>query len=421
MKFSNKYLLLLIGFSLAIAFASCKKDNKPNEKPDQDPPVEKEDPEKEPENPPVPASEFAGYMFVLDQAQIPDLAGYEAEKDVPQAKLMAISPNGELHLDILAEKKVDVQLGFECKMQRVKDHFVIFAKKVSLKEKDSKTQVTVINNQTLQVVSQTTYDFNSGYPGDFMLAATEEKAFIGHRGVIYTLDLKDGSVNKFADCAFDSYAGAASYNGSLFVPMKNEASIGVFTLDNNQGTKIELPNNATRIYPLTDTVFLAKSDGDECYLVSMESMKVIKTINMKFSGLQRYSMVYDSKGNKIYVAGQGKDKKHKVYFLDINKEESELQEMYIVPESDINMNHPISGNIKIGLDTEKNILYIGHLDNLVFADKVPPATGKRATRSAYISSISLEGIDGKVPVMQPAAKSRIEDMYEFSRFYYMAK
>lgn len=203
--------------------------------------------------------------------------------------------------------------------------------------------------------------------------------------------------------------------------MKNEASIGVFTLDNNQGTKIELPNNATRIYPLTDTVFLAKSDGDECYLVSMESMKVIKTINMKFSGLQRYSMVYDSKGNKIYVAGQGKDKKHKVYFLDINKEESELQEMYIVPESDINMNHPISGNIKIGLDTEKNILYIGHLDNLVFADKVPPATGKRATRSAYISSISLEGIDGKVPVMQPAAKSRIEDMYEFSRFYYMAK
>lgn len=121
---------------------------------------------------------YEKYMFTLDESQIPTLGGnYEAEKNVPQAKLIGISDMNEVKIDILNDKKIE--LGFECSMNAVKDHLVIFAKTSSLKDKNSKPKATVVRVKDLEMVSQVTYSLPETGEPDFLVAATADKALLG--------------------------------------------------------------------------------------------------------------------------------------------------------------------------------------------------------------------------------------------------
>lgn len=428
MKLINK--LFILSLSLTIGLSSCgiwdqpafeeignenKEDQKENEN------------DKEKEQPEV--KTFEGYTFVLDQSSIPTLGGYGSEKEAPQAKLMAFDDKGELIKDVLAANGVNVDLGFDCSLQKVGDYFVIFAKSYSLKDVDDevtqdaskKRLATVLEARTLKLVSQVGFEHQSN---NFIVAASAEKAFIGaNRGSnILTLDLKTGAITDFAPSHYDSWASGqigVGYNGKLFVPINGKAALGVYDITMpGKMNEIILPGRRIKgLYKVSDEMLLVTLPEQVC-LVSMKTNLIVKTVALEFKSLSMKSLVYDAKTERLYVSGtKKKENRDKIFFYDMTQESPAPQLLYTVPKEDINEWASFHGNIMMGFNHDKDEMYIGHLYTQEFVDR-PNGGGKKAIRVGFLSKVT--GLSSKTPpILAPDTKVKIEDMYEFSHFFHL--
>lgn len=414
MKRINKFFIFAI--SLILGLSACDEPNteKPNTGVDE-PKIEKKTP-------------FEGYTFVLDQSQVPDNAGVESDKEAPPARLMAINEKGEFVRDVLADNKIEVNLGFDSKLQKNGDYFFIVSKAHSLKDPSKKMLATVLDAKTLKLVNQTKFDKLSGYY--FVLGVNADKAFVGHNSgsTISILDLKTGELTKFASASYDSWAsgeGGAVYKDNLFVPQAGKAAVAIYDINNpSKVEEISLPNRADGgFFKVSEDMLLCLSNYKTSCLVSMKTKEVVKTLNIGIDkGMLAWkSFVYDEKTERLYVAGKKKDNnRDKLFYFDLkdsSKTEAEL--FYTIPFGDIDSNDSFHGNIMIGINHDRDEMYIGHLARQSFV-RNPNGEGLRAIRVGYMSKITeLSTKTGAITT--PDAKYKIEDLGYFSPFFSSSK
>lgn len=362
---------------------------------------------------------FEGYMFVLDQSQIPSNSGFESERDVPQAKLVAISPEGKVSPDILAEKNLDLTLGFDCRLQRAGDVFVIIAKREWLKDDTNlKSKATVIEVKTLAVKSQVSFDLPEDTNYDFLEAVDAENAFVGYQGKrIYHVNLKDGSTKKLAETDYNTNIGAFGYDNALYT--FNGATLRILnTKDGKPAQEVAMPKDVRRAYRCTDNTLILQFTDYNCGFLSMEQKQLIKEFKEPKPELALNSMEYDAAQQVLYAPGKDRNK-DKIYTLNLSQEAPKAQPFYVVPASDINKGKVVTGAIKIGIQPDKRQMYIGHVNDLVIVGEVGD---KRGSRSGYISRLSLEGREeAELPITEPDEKTPFEDMFTFSSFFFISK
>lgn len=365
---------------------------------------------------------FESYLFTLDQSQIPTLGGsYEAEKNVPQAKLIGISPENEVETDILKKNQTEVELGFDCQLQAVKEHLVVFAKKGSLKEEPSQPKATVIRVKDLKMVSQVSFSVEKNIEPDFLVAATADKALFGVSGKkINQLNLKTGEISLFKELSFDAFVGTACYEDCLFIYNKQEQSIDLLGInDASKKHSIKMPQPIRRLYPLNDCWLLAQSSNDN-FLISMKELTVTEPFQLP-SSLSAKDLIYDSKNKLLFIPGKSSDK-NKVYTMSLDKKEDKPSLFYEIPTEDIKLSHPISGNIKLGIHPLSNELYIANIADLVIISNGDDANPiRRASRTGRISRISLKDGLPQQPVKKANKVTSVDDMFAFSAFFFLSK
>ncbi len=411
MRSISRYFLTFI--ALGSLMAGCSDDDTPTE---PNGGGQSEIPEQPSDRP---YEGYEGYMFVLDQSQIPSNSGYESERDVPQAKLVAISPEGKVSPDIVAERNPDLTLGFDCRLQRTGDHFVIFAKREWLKDDTNlKAKATVIAAKSLDIKSQVAFDLPENTDYDFLEAVNEEVAFIGYQGKnIYRVNLKDGSTQKFADAEYNTNIGAFGYKNTLLTFVGN--TLRILSAENGQTQgEVTLPKSVRRAYRSTDNTLVLQYTDYNCGLLSIGEQKLIKEFKEPKPELALNSMEYDAAHQLIYAPGKDRNK-DKIYTLDLSQENVKAELFYVVPPTDIDKSKVVTGAIKIGLQPDKCQMYIGYVNDLVIVGEVG---NQRGSRSGFISRLSLEGKEGvELPITEPDEKTKFEDMYTFSSFFFVSK
>ena len=417
-----KYLLPF--FALGSLMMGCSDDDpitNPNGGGDTGTDTDTEDPNR-------PYRDYEGYMFVLDQSQIPSNSGYESERDVPQAKLAAIDPETNVTIDILSgasrqtldtDLHPQITLGFDCRLLSTGDAFVIVAKREwLLDDTNLKAKATVFDAKTLKLLSQVSYELPEGPDYDFLEAVNSENAFIGYHGKnIFHLNLKDGTVKKIADTDYNNNIGAFGYKNNLITI--NGASLRVLSGENAQVIEeVALPKNVRRAYLCTNDLLVLQYSDYNCGLLTMHDKKIIHEFKDPKPELALNSMEYDAAKQMLYAPGKDRNK-DKIYTIDFSQEGSKPVHFYTIPKEDIEKSKAVTGAMKLGIQPDKRILYIAHVNDLIIAG----APGnKRGSRSGYISHISLDGKEGvELPITAPENKTPFEYMFTFSRFFFVSK
>ncbi len=422
----NKVLLFSIIFCLSssIGIVSCS-DDKPEiqEKPEENVPEEnngensQSETEQTPDKPTT-YEQFEGYMFTLDQSQKPTLgAGFEAERNVPQARLMAISHEYNFSNNIMKECGSDIGLGFESKLQKTGDYFFVFSKYSYIKEDNSPSKITIIRAKDLHVEREVNYKPETDKTIDFMFAVSDKKAIYGvGNNEIYNIDLvENGNISLAKSINYNRDSRVEAYNGSLFIYNKTDKSLEKYNSDNFMlESKLSIPGRTDEIYLLNDGYILATSKKNNT-LITTSDMKIVKQFSLP-TNVSSKDMIYDEKGNQIFVPGKRTDK-DKVYCMSLNDTDATMEIFYTIPQEDINMSSGISGNIKMGIQPDTRDLYIANITDLVII-KTPEVN--RASRTGRISRISLKEDNITIPVAQADAVEKIDDMYSFSPFFYLA-
>lgn len=426
----NRLLLLSIIFCLSssISIVSCS-DDKPGiqEKPEENTPEENTPEENNGESSqgeteqtpdkPTTYEQFEGYMFTLDQSQKPTLgAGYEAERNVPQAKLMAISHEYKFSNDILKDCGANIGLGFESKLQKAGDYFFVFSKYSYIKEDNSPSKITIIRAKDLQVEREVEYKLETDKSIDFMFAISDKKAIYGvGNNEIYNIDLENGNISLAKSMNYNRESRVEGYNGSLFIYNKTDKALEKYNSESFMlEAKLVIPGRTDEIYLLNDGYILATSKKNNT-LISASNMEIVKQFNLP-TNVSSKDMIYDEKGNQIFVPGKRTDK-DKVYCMSLNDTDATMELFYTIPQEDIDMSSGISGNIKMGIQPDTRDLYIANITKLVII-KTPEVS--RASRTGRISRISLKEDNITIPVAQADAVEKIDDMYSFSPFFYLS-
>ncbi len=397
--------------------ASCSDDETPVGNTDNGGEVTPPTPTPDPEPTPDPAPQyegFEGYMFVLDQSQIPNLGGYEPDRSAPQAKLMYISPEGQVTLDAFAGQ--DAALGFDCRFDKVGGHFVIFAKKETLADDQPIGKATVIEGKSLKIESQHSYSFDKTMEPDFIVAVSKDMALVGFEGRdILSLDLKSGKSQQIATFDYNRNISGMGYEGKLFLFNGNTISI-LSGKDGKKESAVTVEKSIRRVYSLRSDLLLIRTNEGVGYIFSMKE-NAVKGEVMMDETLSWDGAALDEETNMLYVAGTS-SRRDKVYTLTVNDKTAEPKLFYTIPASDINKSKQVTGAIRMGINPDTRDLYIGHVADLVI---VGGPGARRSSRAGYISRILLTKHDSSEALLDPDEKVRIEDMFLFSPMIFLGK
>lgn len=415
-------LSLSILFCLSISIASCKDDQPIT--PQEEPLPEENKPEGEnnqgkneqEQNKPITYEQFEGYMFTLDQSQKPTLgAGYEAERNVPQAKLMGISQEYKFSKDITKDNGSSKGLGFDSRLQKIGDYFFIYAKYSFIKEDDSPSKFTVLRAKDLSEVKVVDYnlEIDENTSPDFVYGVSDKKVIYGlNDSEIYTIDLDKKETKLAKKMNYDSHKIMVGQDGSILVcngTILTKYNTETFTPE----SELNLPEKVRYLYQLNDDYVLGTSKKDN-WLIKASEMRIIKQFSMS-KDVSTKDMIYDDKAEQIFVPGK-RTEKNKVYIMYLKKDDANLEEFYTIPSEDINMKNTIAGNIRLGIQPDTRDLYIANIKDLTII-RTPEVN--RATREGRISRISLKE-EKTLPIEKADAVEKIDDMYSFSPFVYIS-
>lgn len=386
------------------SFVSCSDDNEPatQHKP--------ETPNSEGDTP-VTYEQFEGYMFVLDPSQKPTLGGYEAERNVPPAKLMSISREYSFTTDILKDNNLNINLGFECKLQKIGSYLIVFAHYKDIKEDNLPSKITVIRAKDLHKEREVEYMLDEYEYLDFMFATSDKRVIYGlYDSEIHSFDLETKEKKQATTINYNWRTVAVDQNGCLLMGKENILS----KYDSEKFTEkaqVSLPETFDRIYQLNDDYVLATAKNN--YLISTSEMKIIAQFNLP-KNVSVKDLIYDKKGNRIFVPGKDKTK-NRIYNMCFNNKDPQLTEFYIIPPKDINMDKTNIGNAKLGINPDTYDLYIANIQDQYILE-TPEVN--RNTGSGRITRISLKE-EKPLPVAQADKVEKIDDMYSFSPFFYL--
>lgn len=413
MKSIRRCFLLFWGLTLLLF--SCSKADAPST-------------DKETDNTNEETTPYDGYTLVLDESQVPSNAGYASDTDAPPAKLIAISSTGEVIKNVLHREGLDdPMLGYGCSIQRIKDHYVIFADKKSLKDDSFDKLVTVINDQTLKVVHQTAFKFMDGsYIYDFAVAISPELAVIGSNGYeLHSLNLKNGEIKKIGDISYDEYSGGqVSYNGELFLYNSESNTIDIYDVnDLSKHSEIKMPEYISRVRVVDEEYIIAltNKNGGKAFLISLKDKMIKSSLTIDLSKLFISRMTYDAKTNRQYAVGQEVGIRNIVYYFDLNESTPTRNEFFIIPEEDINKEWPTHGNIRVGINHVRNEIYVGYLAKQDFVPNPNEPGNLRAIAIGYLSTISIDKHGNQLPITKTDSKVQFNDMGGFSPFFYNSK
>lgn len=414
MKTVSKLLMLLV--ALPLCWASCSDDDTVGggAAPEGETDGQTEGGGETPD-PVVPQYEgFEGYMFVLEQSQIPNLGGYEPDRTAPQAKLMYMSPEREISTDVFAGQ--DVELGFDCKFEKTDGHFVVFAKKETLADDHLVGKATVIEGKTLKVVSQTSYSFDQNMEPDFVVAVSPERGCVGFGGHdIFSLDLKSGRTQSLTAWDYDRNVGGVGFGGRIFLFAGNAVNI-LSGVDGQKEETVSVGKTIRRVYNLNGDHLLIRTPEETAFVFSLKERRVKYEFAMP-EILSWEGAVLDEEHNLLYMAGVD-SRRDKVYTITLGENTPEPKLFYTIPASDINKGKVVTGAIRMGINPDTRDLYLGHVADLVIVGQ-PGA--RRSSRAGYLSRISLAEHDGTEALTDPDEKIRIGDMFLFSPMLFLGK
>lgn len=414
-------LSLSILFCLSISIASCKDDQPitPQEEPLPEENKPEENEENKPEsgneqqqNEPIIYEQFEGYMLTLDPSEKPTLGGYEAEKNIPAAKLMGISHEYTFSNDMMKDNNQNINLGYECKLQQVGNYLVVFAHYKGIKDDNQPSKITIIKAKDMNKEREVEYMLDEYEYLDFIFATSDKRVIYGlYDSEIHSFDLETQEKKQATTMNYNWRTVAVDQNGCLLIGKDNVLS----KYDSEKFTEkanISLPETFDKIYKLNDDYVLAKAKN--YYLISTSDMKLIAKFDLPKNVSER-DLIYDKKGNRIFVPGKDKTK-NIIYNMCFNNKEPQLTKFYIIPPKDINMDKTNIGNAKLGINPDTYDLYIANIQDQYILE-TPEVN--RNTGSGRITRISLKE-EKKLPVAQADKVEKIDDMYSFSPFVYIS-
>lgn len=144
--------------------------------------------------------------------------------------------------------------------------------------------------------------------------------------------------------------------------MAGQDEKGVIIFDAKRPHQVDIiktPEKIRKLDRLNETMFLARTFSDESYIISMKSKSIIKQVVLDIPiDLPRQSIIADPEAAHIFYAGKDSEK-DKIYVYDLSVTRPDRKLFYTIPSTDINMEHPISGAIKMCINPDMQ-LFIQH-------------------------------------------------------------
>lgn len=386
-------ILATILLIISLGLTSCNKKEQPSTKKVEDQKEQKEEPkepekeeEEKEEETPMPVG-FEGYAFALDQNPSKESGWYQYHSESPQAKIVAISPDGKIIRDFLEANEKNIELGYDCSFQLIDDHMIVFARKLTPNTTDNRKKVTVINTQSLEF-TQIEYSLDGQV---LATAVNHKKAFLTDRGSnLHVLDLTSGNLEEEIMIDSDPAAGYAVHNDELFMFNSwngDNGSIDYINVnDPNTPKSIEVEEFIEKIAQVSETMLLAKGKTHN-YLISLETKKVEKKFTADLSYLFLENAVFDASNNKLYAAGNDKSTRDKIFSFDLTQDSPERIVFLTIPAEDLSK-MSYRGNTKICINSDKKEMYVGYLSGKAMIPN--NSGGQLAIRVGYLGSISLE-------------------------------